>query len=341
MKKRVLLFVSSNKGTIAIVSYNLYLALLKHPDVELKVVLLVKLSDGTVDFGDVEFLETEKTKLNPFIQFIKRVFWFKRIKKHFLPDLTINTLFICSILNVLSGGKDKKLGVFHSPHSQSAVNGKLNLFISGMAYKYIYPRLDKLVCVSEEIRDSIITDFKFIDSKKVEVIYNIHDVENIKSKSIEDIDEQFVDLFRKPVILYCGRFDSNKAPDRLLRAFVVAQHKLPEDVQLVYIGKNQDGIMEKMIEIALEHIISDKLHFLGFQANPYKYIAKSTMLVSCSYSEGLPGVLIESLILRTPVISTNSSKGVWEILSVEEHYDKMLTSNFETKIEIVTLHNTH
>lgn len=46
------------------------------------------------------------------------------------------------------------------------------------------------------------------------------------------------------------------------------------------------------------------------------------MLVSSSYSEGLPGVIIEALALGVPVISTNSSRGIWEIFGCSEQYDK-------------------
>ena len=48
------------------------------------------------------------------------------------------------------------------------------------------------------------------------------------------------------------------------------------------------------------------------------------MLVSSSYSEGLPGVIIEALTLGIPVITTNSSRGVWEIFGCSNQYDKKM-----------------
>ncbi|WP_423811201.1 glycosyltransferase [Providencia rettgeri] len=56
------------------------------------------------------------------------------------------------------------------------------------------------------------------------------------------------------------------------------------------------------------------IHFIGFISNVYPYIKNSKGLLLTSDSEGLPTVLIESLILNTPVISTNCPTGPNEIL---------------------------
>ena len=62
----------------------------------------------------------------------------------------------------------------------------------------------------------------------------------------------------------------------------------------------------------------------------------SRAIVSSSKSEGLPGVLIESLILGKPVVTTNSSRGVWEILSCDDQYDAKLKERFHTKDGVIT-----
>jgi len=60
--------------------------------------------------------------------------------------------------------------------------------------------------------------------------------------------------------------------------------------------------------------IEQKVKFLGFVKNPYPYIKNAKLLVSSSNSEGLPRVIVESLILNTPVVSTYSSEGVFEVM---------------------------
>ena len=82
--------------------------------------------------------------------------------------------------------------------------------------------------------------------------------------------------------------------------------------------------------------VIENVHYWGRQENPYKYMRRAKVLVSCSISEGLPGVLIESLFLNTPVISTNSSEGVWEILNCVENYNPRLESYYITENGVIT-----
>lgn len=339
--KKVLLFVPTNGGTtIAGISLNLYHALRVRNDLEVKVVLIYKYDDGRFDFGDCAYFATSEagSQVGMLLQKIK---WLRKIKKEFKPDITISTLFICSIISVLSGRNDKKVGIFHSPHSQVALKGKIALFSSYCTYKFIYPKLDKLCCVSSEIKESIAHSFKNIPAEKLKVVYNIHNIDEISQRSNDAIDEEVQSVFDEKVILFCGRLDINKAPQRLLNAFVKSLNELPANTKLVFIGKDADNLWNEMQQFAKNQHIENRVFYLGEQTNPYKYMKAASVLISTSYSEGLPGVLIETLILRTPVISTNSSKGVWEILSVEEKYDKMLTSNFITKYGIITSNNAH
>jgi len=53
---------------------------------------------------------------------------------------------------------------------------------------------------------------------------------------------------------------------------------------------------------------------VGFQENPFKYIAKSDVFVLSSLSEGLPGSLIEAMALGVPVASTDCPSGPSEII---------------------------
>ena len=62
----------------------------------------------------------------------------------------------------------------------------------------------------------------------------------------------------------------------------------------------------------------------------------SVAIVSSSYTESLPGVIIEALSIGIPVISTNSSKGIWEIFSVLDKYDEKLSKTLTTKCGYLT-----
>jgi glycosyltransferase involved in cell wall biosynthesis len=60
--------------------------------------------------------------------------------------------------------------------------------------------------------------------------------------------------------------------------------------------------------------LTDRVQIIGFQFNPYSWMANAKILVLCSDYEGLPNVLIESLVCGTPVISTDCPSGPRQIL---------------------------
>ena len=340
IKKKILLVIPYNRGTIGLCSLNLYKSLLKSATTEVKCVMIHKFGNGYDELEHCEYcIKGGSHGLRRFIMpFIERK-WLRKIKKEFSPDVTISTLFSCSTVNVLAGGKETKIGIFHSPHTQVKEKGKIEYLITLFIYHYIYPHLDYLYCVSNEVRNSIVNSFSSINLQQVKVVYNIHDKENIVNKSLEKLSEMEQEVFKYPVILYCGRLDKNKAPDRILQAFIRQKELFPY-MQLVYIGQDVDHLWSSLHEEAINAGIGERVHYWGRQNNPYKYMRHAKVLVSCSYTEGLPGVIIESMLLNTPVITTNSSEGVWEILSCEGDYSSDLNGIYIAGKGIITSNNS-
>lgn len=337
-KKRILIVIAGNIGTIGMCSRNLYIALKQQSDLEVKCVGVHYFENGLEELEDIEYYKPMSNVVLSKIDPLSQILWLRKIKKDFQPDITISTLYSTSLINVLSGGKGKKIGIFHSPHQQMKVFGRLSYFITLCNYTFIYPHLDKLACVSEEVKESLKV-FPFINKKKVEVIYNVHNAKLIREKGNEEIPEKEKELLSHPYILFCGRLDENKAPSRALESFANAQK--PSDAKIIYIGGEENGQLDHLLRKAKEFGIDDKVHYLGRKTNPYVYIKQASALISSSYSEGLPGVIIESLILGTPVITTNSSKGIWEIFSCSNEYQKDLSTNYVTDSGIITPNLSH
>ena len=67
------------------------------------------------------------------------------------------------------------------------------------------------------------------------------------------------------------------------------------------------------------------IYFLGFQPNPFQFIEKAKILILSSHFEGLPNVLVESLIVGTPVIATDVDSGPRELLAPDTNI------NYKTK----------
>jgi glycosyltransferase involved in cell wall biosynthesis len=80
----------------------------------------------------------------------------------------------------------------------------------------------------------------------------------------------------------------------------------------VIIGR---GILEKKLKnYILQNKLRNLVKLLKFRENPYPYIAQSDIFVLSSSYEGLPNVLLESLVLNKFIISSNCRTGPKEIL---------------------------
>ena len=164
----------------------------------------------------------------------------------------------------------------------------------------------KLITVSRGVADDLI---KFgIKPKSCTTIYNPFDFDDIRAKAgkktISDSD----------YIICVARFAKDKRHDVLIKAYADA------DIQqkLLLLGTTDKPADEENLarikQMIVDLDIEDKVVFKGFVPNPFPWIQKAKALILSSNHEALPTVLIESLILKTQVVSTDCPTGPAEIL---------------------------
>jgi glycosyltransferase involved in cell wall biosynthesis len=113
-----------------------------------------------------------------------------------------------------------------------------------------------------------------------------------------------------PVACFAGRLEQEKDLPTLLRAFAILVDRHP--CRLVIIG---DGSLRAEVESQREALgLRDWVDMPGWAANPYPFLAGADLVVLSSWWDALPTVLIESLALGTPVVSTECGAGPREIL---------------------------
>jgi glycosyltransferase involved in cell wall biosynthesis len=113
-----------------------------------------------------------------------------------------------------------------------------------------------------------------------------------------------------------GRFAEQKNPKLLVNAFQLLFRER-RDIQLLMIG--QGALEPEIKELVRQMELEDRIHFPGFQQNPFAYIARSDLFVLSSIYEGRPTVLIEALALGVNVVSTDCPNGPDEILGHGEY----------------------
>jgi glycosyltransferase involved in cell wall biosynthesis len=78
--------------------------------------------------------------------------------------------------------------------------------------------------------------------------------------------------------------------------------------------------------------ISDAVTFLGYDTNPYKYVAKSDLFVCASFAEGFSTAATEALILGTPVCTVEVS-GMKEMLGENNEWGIVTENNEDALYE--------
>ncbi|RGX08019.1 glycosyltransferase [Paraclostridium sordellii] len=249
---------------------------------------------------------------------IKRVLKIRKYKKEHKIETSISFLEGPNIVNILSRYKEKVIITVHNFQSKErkGLYGKIFKFL----IKRYYNNADLIVAVSKLIKEDLIKNFN-IDESKIEVIYNPYDIELIRSKMCEELEDEHKEIFNKPVIINIGRLTHQKGQWKLIKSFKEIKKQIP-DVKLVIMGKGE--LEEDLKNLTKKLGINSDVHFLGFQKNPFKFIHKSKVFALSSFYEGFPMCLAESLACETSIVSTDCNSGPNEILNIEDNiYEKI------------------
>jgi glycosyltransferase involved in cell wall biosynthesis len=113
-----------------------------------------------------------------------------------------------------------------------------------------------------------------------------------------------------PVVMGVGELCARKDFATLLRAVALMQRDHPCRLMILGRGKHRD----KLVELAGELGIAERLALPGFVPSPLDYLAKASLFAFTSTLEGLPFALIEALAVGVPAVSTDCPSGPREIL---------------------------
>ncbi|HQB31781.1 MAG TPA: glycosyltransferase, partial [Erysipelotrichaceae bacterium] len=190
-------------------------------------------------------------------------------------------------------------------------------FIGKNFIKQFYNKADLVVGVSNLVNKDLANNYK-INKDKLVTLYNPFDLNNIQALSNESVEFCERNIFDKKVIITVGRLDDLKGHWHLIRAFKKVNN-IDKDTKLVILG---EGELRGYLQVLINDLyLENSVYLLGFKDNPYKYIAKSSLFVLPSLSEGFPNALVEAMSCGVPVISSDCKSGPREILAPETNIE--------------------
>jgi len=146
-----------------------------------------------------------------------------------------------------------------------------------------------------------------VSPQKVEFVRNV-----VENGAIPTLSNELSD--RALNIIFVGRLDRNKRPERFVRLAAKLNGRFPNlPLRFRVAG---DGELKSELEImARDHgLLPDKLKFLGVCPDMNKIYRQSDILISTSDSEGTPNVILEAMAHGLPVVATKVG-GTAEILN--------------------------
>lgn len=133
-------------------------------------------------------------------------------------------------------------------------------------------------------------------------------------------------------IVWVGRLQDPKNPGLMLDAFSMLPAS--DRYSLEFVG---DGHLRGELEGRARALgLAEKVKFVGFQQDPYPFIAKADLLVLSSDREGFGNVLVEALHCGLRTVSTDCGPGVHDILAGK--YGTIVPTNDSTGLAAAIRH---
>ena len=187
--------------------------------------------------------------------------------------------------------------------------GAFERWLQKRSMKYLYPYAENIVVTSEGVADDM-AEYTGLARKRIQVVPCPVVPNELFGFQLPRPDHPWFRTDAPPVILGVGELGPRKDFLTLVHAF--ARLRANQNCRLVILGKGNQR--DHLLSVANELGVAKDIDLPGFEPNPYPFMAHAAMLAMSSRWEGLGFVLIETLALGTPVVSTDCPSGPREIL---------------------------
>ncbi len=219
--------------------------------------------------------------------------WMKRTR----PDVLLSTIVGANLVALLAL---KISGVPVRVVIREAVTLKnIDSAIRLRAMAWLYPQADAIIALTSFMKEELVAKIG-VPPGQICCIANPVDVEFIRKQAQVPVDHPWLDDDQFQVVISVGRLIPQKDYATLLRAFAL----LPSNIsaRLIIVGEGPDRPMLERLSAELGVI--ERIQLIGFESNPWRWLARADLFVLSSQWEGHPNALLEALVLEMPVVVT-------------------------------------
>lgn len=261
-----------------------------------------------------------------FRNFLRRISRLKKIKKQLKPYASISFLEGADYINILSARKEKTiLSIRGSKEYDQNMSNFIGLIRKRVLIPFLYPKSDKIVTLSFGVKEELLSTYSHINRSKIHAIYNSIDDKKILKLALESVPKEWIPYFEdNKVLTLSGRLAKEKGIHLFLPIFERLSKQL-DNLKLLVIGDGEYlSVLQKQctsLNLAYQIINENNapgnylISFLGYQANPYKWISRSNIFVSASTHEGFGNSILEAYTCGVPVVASDCPYGPREIIA--------------------------
>jgi len=174
--------------------------------------------------------------------------------------------------------------------------------------RWLYPRARAAIAPSKGLCDELSGQFG-VPAVRCHVVPNPVDFDLVRQGAADALPAD-IPADGLPLITTCGRLEPLKNQVLLLEAFAEVRKDHPARLCLLGEGPERGRLHRRAKELGL----ADSVIMPGFQRNPFRYLAASTVFALTSNWEGFGNVIIEAMACGAPVVSSDCDYGPREII---------------------------
>ena len=165
-----------------------------------------------------------------------------------------------------------------------------------------YAAADMIVATSKGVARDLTSGFG-VSPDQIDVLPNPVDLDRVRAAISEPIDAGVLPPGDSPLIVAAGRLAEAKNYPLMIEAFAAVRQRIP--ARLCILGQGElEGALRQLIAA---RGLGESVSLAGFQANPWKFIARADAFLLTSHYEGFGNVLVEAMACGVPVVATASA----------------------------------